>query len=35
MDSIKPLFTAKATATGGRNGRTAAEDGSVAVNLWR
>ena len=33
MDSIKPVFTAKATCTGGRNGRTAAEDGSVAVNL--
>ena len=33
MDSIKPLFTAKATATGGRNGHTAAEDGSVAANL--
>lgn len=33
MDSIKPLFTANATATGGRNGHTAAEDGSVATNL--
>ena len=33
MDSIKPVFTAKATSTGGRNGRTAAEDGSVAANL--
>jgi len=33
MDSIKPVFTAKATCTGGRNGRTAADDGSVAVNL--
>jgi osmotically inducible protein OsmC len=33
MDSIKPVFTAKASCTGGRNGRTAAEDGSVAVNL--
>jgi Ohr subfamily peroxiredoxin len=33
MDSIKPVFTARATCTGGRNGRTAAEDGSVAVNL--
>jgi Ohr subfamily peroxiredoxin len=30
---IKPLFTAKATATGGRNGQTRAEDGSVTVNL--
>ena len=33
MDTIKPLFTAPATATGGRNGHTAASDGSVAVNL--
>lgn len=33
MDSIKPVFTAKATCTGGRNGRTAAEDGSIAANL--
>ena len=33
MDSIKPVFTAKATSTGGRNGRTAADDGSVAANL--
>jgi osmotically inducible protein OsmC len=33
MDSIKPVFTAKATSTGGRNGRTAAEDGSVSANL--
>ena len=32
-DSITPLFTATATATGGRNGRTAADDGSVAVEL--
>ena len=31
--SIKPLFTAKATATGGRNGQSAAEDGSVSVTL--
>src|SRR5579864_8224360 len=30
---IKPLFTATATATGGRNGQTRAEDGSVSVNL--
>jgi osmotically inducible protein OsmC len=30
---IKPLFTAKATATGGRNGHTQAEDGSVSVDL--
>jgi osmotically inducible protein OsmC len=33
MDSIKPLFTATATATGGRNGHTAASDGSVSVDL--
>ena len=33
MDSIKPLFTAVATAKGGRNGHTAAEDGSVSVDL--
>ncbi len=31
--SIKPLFTAKASAIGGRNGRTEAEDGSVSVTL--
>jgi Ohr subfamily peroxiredoxin len=30
---IKPLFTAVATATGGRNGHTAADDGSVSVDL--
>jgi osmotically inducible protein OsmC len=33
MMEIKPLFTAKATATGGRNGHTAADDGSVSVDL--
>ena len=33
MDKIKPLFTATATATGGRNGHSEASDGSVAVNL--
>ena len=33
MNKIKPLFTAKATATGGRNGRTEASDGIVAVDL--
>jgi Ohr subfamily peroxiredoxin len=33
MDSIKPVFTAKATSIGGRNGRTAADDGSIAANL--
>jgi len=30
---IKPLFTAKATAKGGRNGHTQADDGSVSVDL--
>ena len=33
MDKIKPLFTATATATGGRNGRTEANDGSVKADL--
>jgi osmotically inducible protein OsmC len=33
MDKIKPLFTASATAAGGRNGHTEASDGSVSVNL--
>lgn len=33
MDTIKPLFTAIATATGGRNGHTASDDGMVSVNL--
>ena len=33
MDNIKPLFTATATATGGRNGHTEAEDGSVRADL--
>jgi Ohr subfamily peroxiredoxin len=33
MDSIKPLFTATATASGGRNGQTAASDGSVKAEL--
>jgi lipoyl-dependent peroxiredoxin len=33
MDTIKPLFTATATATGGRNGHTEASDGSVKVDL--
>jgi Ohr subfamily peroxiredoxin len=32
-NAIKTLFTATATATGGRNGRSAAADGSVAVDL--
>jgi len=30
---IKPLFTARATATGGRNGHSEADDGSVSVDL--
>lgn len=33
MDSIKPVFTATATAQGGRNGRTQADDGSVGADL--
>src|SRR5947209_17760735 len=33
MDKIKPLFTATATATGGRNGRTEASDGTVTADL--
>ena len=33
MDKIKPLFTATATAIGGRNGHTQASDGSVSVDL--
>src|SRR6202049_2294075 len=33
MDSIKPLFTAVATAAGGRNGPTQAADGAVGVDL--
>jgi osmotically inducible protein OsmC len=33
MDTIKPLFTAVATATGGRNGHTEAQDHSVAADL--
>jgi Ohr subfamily peroxiredoxin len=33
MSTITPLFTATATATGGRNGRTSAADGSVAADL--
>src|SRR6202142_4741244 len=31
--SIKPLFTASAPATGGRNGHTEASDGSVRADL--
>lgn len=33
VDAIKPLFTAHGTATGGRNGHTAADDGLVSVDL--
>jgi lipoyl-dependent peroxiredoxin len=33
MDTIKPLFTATASATGGRNGHTEASDGSVRADL--
>ncbi len=33
VDKIKPLFTAKATATGGRNGHTASSDGIVQADL--
>jgi len=33
MDTIKPLFTAVATATGGRNGHTEASDGTVSADL--
>src|SRR5579862_803592 len=33
MDKIKPLFTATATAEGGRNGHSAASDGTVSVDL--
>jgi osmotically inducible protein OsmC len=33
MDRIKPLYTATATATGGRNGRAESDDGIVKVDL--
>jgi osmotically inducible protein OsmC len=33
MDKIKPLFTATASATGGRNGHTEASDGTVRADL--
>ena len=33
MDKIKPLFTATATATGGRNGHTQSSDGIVKADL--
>ena len=31
MDTIKPLFTATASATGGRNGHTQSSDGMVSA----
>src|ERR1700751_2076041 len=33
MDTIKPLYTATATAIGGRNGHTETSDGLVKANL--
>jgi osmotically inducible protein OsmC len=33
MDTIKPLYTAVATAQGGRNGHTQSSDGLVAADL--
>jgi lipoyl-dependent peroxiredoxin len=33
MDKIKPLYTASATATGGRNGHTESNDGIVKADL--
>ena len=33
MDKINPLFTATATATGGRNGHTQSDDGLVKAEL--
>jgi lipoyl-dependent peroxiredoxin len=33
MDTIKPLYTATATATGGRNGHTESSDGMVTADL--
>lgn len=33
MDKIKPLFTATATAIGGRNGHTESSDGTVKADL--
>ena len=33
MDKIKPLFTATATAAGGRNGHTESSDGVVKADL--
>jgi Ohr subfamily peroxiredoxin len=33
VDTIKPLFTASATSTGGRTGRTQATDGTIGADL--
>ena len=33
MDRIKPLYTATATAIGGRNGHTESADGVVKADL--
>src|SRR6184192_4138272 len=33
VDTIKPLFTATATASGGRNGHTESDDGIVKADL--
>ena len=33
MDTIKPLYTASATATGGRNGHTESSDGALKAKL--
>src|SRR5262245_26831767 len=33
MDKIKPLFTATATAIGGRNGHTETSDGIISADL--
>ncbi|MDB5415798.1 MAG: ohr [Rubritepida sp.] len=33
MDKITPLYTAHASATGGRNGHTASDDGIVSIDL--
>jgi osmotically inducible protein OsmC len=33
MDKINPLFTATATASGGRNGHTASDDGMIKADL--
>jgi lipoyl-dependent peroxiredoxin len=33
MDKLQPLFTATATATGGRNGHTESDDGIIKADL--